>query len=146
MSSGGAAHKPGHIGQKRLKIDIACQICRAKKIKCDGTRPGTHPSRIIPNRKAAKLLTPPMQRAAIVRRRSDYETVVRTTVLYLAKKHLHNSQRIILPRLWAWSKQTDRNLEVSTMSVYLEPSPEKLKLPSMPGLGFLLARSRFRLQ
>ncbi|CZR44333.1 uncharacterized protein FPRO_14094 [Fusarium proliferatum ET1] len=27
-------------GAKRLKIDVACDNCRAKKVKCDGVRPG----------------------------------------------------------------------------------------------------------
>ena len=27
-------------GSKRLKIDVACDTCRAKKVKCDGVRPG----------------------------------------------------------------------------------------------------------
>lgn len=27
-------------GSKRLKIDVACDNCRAKKVKCDGVRPG----------------------------------------------------------------------------------------------------------
>ncbi|MAD86694.1 MAG: hypothetical protein CL912_27370 [Deltaproteobacteria bacterium] len=26
--------------QKRHKIDVACDLCRARKVKCDGTRPG----------------------------------------------------------------------------------------------------------
>jgi hypothetical protein len=25
---------------KRIKIDVACNTCRARKVKCDGVRPG----------------------------------------------------------------------------------------------------------
>ena len=26
--------------RKRLKVGVACQACRSKKVKCDGLRPG----------------------------------------------------------------------------------------------------------
>ncbi|KAM0280229.1 hypothetical protein ACHAQH_004187 [Verticillium albo-atrum] len=36
----GAAASPGREPRpKRLKIDVACETCRAKKVKCDGVRP-----------------------------------------------------------------------------------------------------------
>ncbi|KAF4625816.1 hypothetical protein G7Y89_g12348 [Cudoniella acicularis] len=46
MSFSPQTQKSGLPRAKRLKISIACQSCRSKKVKCDGIRPGiVHPEK-----------------------------------------------------------------------------------------------------
>ncbi|KAK2608741.1 hypothetical protein QQS21_002730 [Conoideocrella luteorostrata] len=35
----GPAPYPGHHRSKRLKVEVACDTCRVRKVKCDGARP-----------------------------------------------------------------------------------------------------------